>query len=202
MDLPYVLGVTGASAQPLAERTIQLLLEAGKTIHLVLSSGSYEVWASEKQIKIPKESSTQELFWRERLNTAKGTLICHKWNDMSASIASGSYKTKAMVIIPCSMGTIGRIANGISSNLIERSADVHIKENRPLIVCPRESPLSLIHLENLTTLAKSGARIIPPIPSWYSQPIDIEQMIDFIIVRLFDSLGENLKDINRWGDKS
>ena len=199
VELPYVLAVTGASAQPLAERTIQLLLEANKTVHLVLSKGSYEVWASERQIIIPSDKYAQENFWRNRLNTQKGNLICHSAHDLSASIASGSYKTKGMVIIPCSMGTVGRIASGISSNLIERSADVHIKESRPLIVCPRESPLSLIHLNNLTLLAKAGVKIFPPIPSWYSQPQNIEEIIDFIVVRLFDSLGEDLKEVRRWG---
>tara|TARA_B100000700_G_C14826082_1_gene752332 strand:+ start:181 stop:786 length:606 start_codon:yes stop_codon:yes gene_type:complete len=198
-ELPYVLGITGASAQPLAERTIQLLLESNKSVHLVLSKGSYEVWASEKQITIPSDTYAQQNFWRDRLKTQKGNLVCHGYHDLSASIASGSYKSKAMVIIPCSMGTVGRIASGISSNLIERAADVHIKENRPLIICPRESPLSLIHLNNLTLLAKAGVRIVPPIPSWYSQPENIDEMIDFIIVRLFDSLGEELKEVRRWG---
>ena len=103
-----------------------------------------------------------------------------------------------MVIVPCSMGTLGRIASGFSLDLIERCADVHLKENRPLIISPRESPFNLIHLENLNILARAGATIVPPIPAWYTNPKTIEDIIDFIVVRLFDSLGEDLENINRW----
>ncbi len=197
-NAPYVIAVTGASAQPLAERTLQLLLQNNHYVHLILSKGCYKVWESEKGIIIPQDMNQQEIHWRQYLKTQAGKLICHQWNNMAASIASGSFNTKAMIIIPCSMGTIGRIASGISSNLIERCADVHLKEHRPLLISPRESPFNIIHLRNLTTLSEAGARIIPPIPSWYSQPKTIEQMIDFIVARLFDSLEEELVTVKRW----
>ena len=193
-----VIGVTGASAQILAERSIDLLLQANYSVNLILSKGAYEVWNSENNIHIPLDSLKQEKFWRERLKNSNGKLTCHKWNENSASIASGSYKTKGMVILPCSMGTLGRIASGSSINLLERCADVHLKEGRPLIISPRESPFNLIHLRNMTTLCESGAKIVPCIPAWYSQPNDIDQMIDFMVVRLFDSLNLDLKEINRW----
>ena len=96
------------------------------------------------------------------------------------------------------MGTLGRIASGFSLGLIERCADVHLKENRPLIISPRESPFNLIHIENIKRLATAGALIVPPIPAWYTNPKTINDMIDFIVVRLFDSLGEDLDDIERW----
>ena len=96
------------------------------------------------------------------------------------------------------MGTIGRISSGYAQGLIERCADVHLKEKRPLIIAPRESPLNLIHLRNLTALTEAGASIIPPIPAWYSNPQSIDDLIDFIVVRLFDSLGEDLSIIKRW----
>ena len=198
MIAPIVIGVTGASAQILAERSIDLLLQANYSIHLILSKGAYEVWNSENNTHIPLDPLKQEKFWRERLNNFKGRITCHKWNENSASIASGSYKTNGMVIVPCSMGTLARIASGSSINLVERCADVHLKEGRPLIISPRESPFNLIHLRNMTTLCESGARIVPCIPSWYSQPKDIDEMIDFMVVRLFDSLNFDLKDINRW----
>ena len=194
----YVLAFTGASAQPLAEKSLQLLLEANKSVNLILSKGTYEVWKAEKNILIPLKLSEQEMFWRSRFKTKKGNLICHHWANLAANISSGSYKTKAMIIVPCSMGTVGRIASGVSSNLIERCADVHLKEKRPLIISPRESPLNLIHLKNLTLLSEAGATIVPPIPSWYSNPKTIEDIIDFLVVRLFDSLGEDLKIVNRW----
>ena len=195
---PYILAVTGASAQPLAERSLQLLLENDRYVHLIISQGAHELWKAEKGIVIPGDPSKQEIFWRNRLNVKTGKLDCHRWNDHSASIASGSYRTKGMAIIPCSMGTIGRICAGVSTTLIERCADVHLKENRPLLIAPREMPLSLIHLRNLTSLAEAGARIAAPIPAWYTKPSTIEEMIDFLVVRLFDGFGETLASINRW----
>ena len=193
-----VIAITGASAMQLGERSIQLLLENNKKIDLILSKGAYEVAKSERNINIPIEPKNQSYFWREKLNVQSGELTCYRWNVHSASIASGSHKTKGMVIVPCTMGTLGRIASGFSLGLIERCADVHLKENRPLIISPRESPFNLIHIENINRLAKAGALIVPPIPAWYSNPQTIEDIIDFIVVRLFDSLGEDLGKIKRW----
>ena len=193
-----VLAITGASAIQLGERSLKLLLENNRKVDLILSKGAYEVAKSERNLNIPIETKAQNIFWRERLNVHTGELICHRWNDHAASIASGSYKTKGMVIVPCSMGTLGRISSGFSLNLIERCADVHLKENRPLLISPRETPLNLIHIENMKRLALAGALIIPPIPAWYSNPKSIEDLIDFIVVRLFDSLGEDLRRIDRW----
>ncbi len=195
---PIVIAVTGASATPLAERSIQLLLKSNYNIHLIISKGAYEVWRSEFNLSIPLEPKAQESFWRDYLNTKSGKLTCHRWNNNAASIASGSFKTSAMFIIPCSMGTLGRIASGVSENLIERAADVHIKEGRKLILVPRETPLSLLHLRNLTLLAEAGVKIIPPIPAWYTKPTNLNEMIDFIIARIFDNLDMNIVDIKRW----
>ena len=193
-----VIAVTGASAMQIAERSIQVLLENNLFVDLVLSKGAYEVAKSERNINIPVEPIAQSEFWREKLKVSSGNLCCYRWNDHSASIASGSHKTKGMVIVPCSMGTLGRIASGFSLDLIERCADVHLKESRPLIISPRESPLNLIHIENIKRLATAGALIVPPIPAWYTNPQTIEDIIDFIVVRLFDSLGEDLNYIQRW----
>ena len=193
-----VLAITGASAIQLGERSIQLLLENNKNVDLILSKGAYEVAKSERNINIPVEPNSQVNFWRNKFNVESGELTCYRWNDHSASIASGSHKTKGMVIVPCSMGKLGRIASGFSLDLIERCADVHLKENRPLIISPRESPFNLIHIENLKRLSKAGALIVPPIPAWYTNPKTIDDIIDFIVVRLFDTLGEDLKNIKRW----
>ena len=193
-----VIAITGASAMQLGERTMQLLLENNKNVDLILSKGAYEVAKSERNINIPVEPTTQVDFWRNKLSVQAGVLNCFRWNDHSSSIASGSHKTKGMIIVPCSMGTLGRISSGFSLDLIERCADVHLKEKRPLIISPRESPFNLIHLENLIKLATAGATIVPPIPAWYTNPKTIEDIIDFICVRLLDSLGEDLDNINRW----
>jgi len=193
-----VIAITGASAMQLGERSIQLLLENNRAVDLILSKGAYEVAKSERNINIPVEPNAQSDYWINKLRVNSGKLTCYRWNDHSASIASGSHKTKGMVIVPCSMGTLGRIASGFSLDLIERCADVHLKENRPLIISPRESPLNLIHIDNLKRLATAGAQIVPPIPAWYTNPHTIEDMIDFIVNRLFDSLGEDLSCIKRW----
>ena len=193
-----VIAITGASAIQLGERTVQLLLENDKTVDLILSKGAYQVAKSERNINIPIESNSQTDFWRNKLNVQSGKLTCYRWNDHSASIASGSHKTKGMVIVPCSMGTLGRIASGFSLDLIERCADVHLKEKRPLIISPRESPFNLIHIENIKRLMEAGALIVPPMPAWYPNPQTIDDIIDFIVVRLLDSLGENLDNIKRW----
>ena len=193
-----VIAITGTSAMQIAERSIQLLLENNQSVDLILSKGAYEVAKSERSINIPVEPKAQCEFWRNKLDVKSGRLTCYRWNDHSASIASGSHKTKGMVIVPCSMGTLGRIASGFSLDLIERCADVHLKENRPLLISPRESPLNLIHIENLKRVAIAGALIVPPIQAWYTNPQTIEDIIDFIVVRLFDSLGEDLNCIKRW----
>ncbi len=193
-----VIAITGASAMQIGERAVQLMLENNKSVDLILSKGAYEVAKSERNINIPVEPNTQCEFWRNKLCVKSGRLKCYRWNNHSASIASGSHKTQGMLIVPCSMGTLGRIASGFSLDLIERCADVHLKENRPLIISPRESPLNLIHIDNIKRLATAGALIVPPIPAWYTNPTTIEDIIDFIVVRMFDSLGEEFKNIKRW----
>ena len=195
---PIVLAISGASAQPLAQRALQLLLEAGETVEVVTSKGAIGVWQAELGIRVPLEPRAQEAFWRDRTGMAGGQLRCHRWDDQSVGIASGSFRTKGMVILPASMGTVGRIASGVALDLVERAADVHLKECRPLVICPRETHWNLIHLRNLTTLAEAGARIAPPVPAWYHQPQSIEDMVDFLVIRVFDVLGYDLGNLNRW----
>ncbi len=196
--LPVVLAISGASAQPLAQRALQLLLQAGETVELVVSRGAIAVWQAELGLQVPADPSAQERFWRERTGSGTGRLLCRRWNDQAAAIASGSYRTRGMVILPASMGTVGRIANGVALDLVERAADVHLKEARPLVICPRETPWSLVHLRNLTALAEAGARIAPPVPAWYHQPVTLDDMVDFLVIRVFDLLGYDLAPLRRW----
>ena len=201
--IPYVIGISGASAQQLAERTLQWMLRRDLSVHVIVSRGAHGVWGAERSISVPVDPRHQERFWRDRLGVQDGQLICHRWDDQSAVVASGSVLTKGMVVVPCSMGTVGRLAAGLGGDLLERCADVHLKEGRPLVIAPREMPWNLLHLRNLTTLAEAGARIAPPIPAWYTQPESIDDMLDFLVMRLFDSLGESLTDQKRWeGPKS
>jgi 4-hydroxy-3-polyprenylbenzoate decarboxylase len=195
---PVVLGISGASGQPLAERALRLLLEADLAVELVTSRGALRVWQAELGIRVPLDPADQEAFWRRRSGCASGRLRCHRWDDQAAAIASGSFLTGGMVILPASMGCIGRIAAGVATDLIERAADVHLKEGRPLVIAPRELPWNLIHLRNLTALAEAGARIAPPVPAWYHQPRSLEEMVDFLVIRILDALGLQLGELRRW----
>jgi 4-hydroxy-3-polyprenylbenzoate decarboxylase len=195
---PVVLAVSGASAMPLAERALQLLLEAGEPVELIVSRGALAVWLAEQGLRIPAEPVSQAAFWRQRTGVSGGSLRCHRWNDQAAAIASGSFPTRGMVILPASMGTVGRIASGVALDLVERVADVHLKEGRPLVIAPREMPWNLVHLRNLTALAEAGARIAPPIPAWYHRPTSLEEMVDFLVIRVFDCLGYDLGALRRW----
>lgn len=198
-QLPIVIGVTGASGLIYAIRTIKFLLAADYSINLVASKATYSVWQAEQNIRMPSDPTGQEKFWREQAGEkSNGKLCCHVWQDVGANIASGSYRTQGMIIIPCSMGTVGKLAAGLSSDLLERAADVQLKEGGKLVLVPRETPLSLIHLRNLTTLAEAGARIVPAIPAWYHNPQTIEDLVDFVVARALDQFGLDCVPLKRW----
>ncbi|AFZ33962.1 3-octaprenyl-4-hydroxybenzoate carboxy-lyase [Stanieria cyanosphaera PCC 7437] len=199
MTKPLILGISGASGLIYAVRTLKFLLQADHQIELVASRATYMVWQAEQNIRMPTEPERQEEFWREQAEVSgRGKLICHHWGDVGANIASGSFRTLGMIIIPCSMSTVAKIAAGLSSDLLERAADVQIKESRPLVVVPRETPLSLIHLRNLTTLAEAGVKIVPAIPAWYHAPQTVEDLVDFVVARTLDQLDLDCVPLNRW----
>ena len=196
---PLILGVSGASGLIYAVRAIKYLLQADYAIELVASKSTYMVWQSEQNIRMPVEPIGQEQFWRQQAGVETlGKLCCHAWGDVGANIASGSFRTLGMIVIPCSMSTVAKLANGLSSDLLERAADVQLKEGRKLVVVPRETPFSLIHLRNLTTLAEAGARIVPAIPAWYHNPQTIEDLVDFVVARTLDQLDIDCIPIERW----
>ena len=198
-SLPITLGITGASGLIYAVRAVKYLLEAEIPIELVATKATSQVWKAEQGVQMPGEVEAQAAFWREQAEVPQqGTLRCHPWSDVGANIASGSFKTQGMVIIPCSMSTVGKLAAGLSSDLLERAADVQLKEGKPLVLVPRETPLSLIHLRNLVTLAEAGARIVPAIPAWYHQPQTILDLVDFVVARALDQLGLDCVPLNRW----
>jgi flavin prenyltransferase len=196
---PLILGVTGASGLIYAVRALKFLLKADWAIELVASKSTYMVWQAENNLRMPLEAVQQEQFWRQQAGVeTQGKLCCHPWGDVGANIASGSFRTAGMVIIPCSMSTIGKLAAGLSSDLLERAADVQLKEGRKLILVPRETPFSLIHLQNLTRLAEAGARIVPAIPAWYHHPQTIEDLVDFVVARTLDQVGIDCVPLKRW----
>ncbi len=177
---------------------------AGYPLDLVASRASYQVWRDECQTHMPSEPAHQADFWRQQagLEANYGSLTCHRWSDVGATIASGSFRTTGMIVIPCSMSTVAKLASGLSSDLLERAADVQLKEGRRLIVVPRETPFSLIHLRNLTTLAEAGVRIVPAIPAWYHQPQSILDLVDFVVARALDQLDIDTTLIKRWSGGS
>lgn len=195
---PLILGISGASGLIYAVRTLKFLLEADYAIELVASKSTYMVWHAEQNIRMPVEPERQEQFWREQTGAKMGKLRCHPWGDVGANIASGSFRALGMIVIPCSMSTVAKLAAGLSSDLLERAADVQLKEGRKLVIVPRETPFSLIHLRNLTTLAEAGARIVPAIPAWYHNPQTIEDLIDFVVARALDQFDIDCIPINRW----
>lgn len=199
MTKPLIIGISGASGLIYAVRTLKFLLEADYQIELVASKSTSLVWQAEQNISMPANSIQQEEFWRKQAGVAtKGKLYCHQWGDVGANIASGSFRTLGMMVIPCSMSTVAKLAAGLSSDLLERAADVQLKEGRKLVVVPRETPFSLIHLRNLTALAEAGARIVPAIPAWYHHPQTIEDLVDFVVARALDQLDIDCIPINRW----
>ena len=201
-SLPLILGVSGASGLIYAVRALKFLLEADYAIELVASKSTYEVWQSEQNIQMPANPIKQEQFWRQQTGVeTNGKLRCHLWGNIGANIASGSFRTLGMVVIPCSMNTVAKLAAGLSSDLLERSADVQLKEGRKLVIVPRETPFSLIHLRNLTTLAEAGARIVPAIPAWYHNPQTIEDLVDFVVARTLDQFDIDMP-IQRWQGRS
>ncbi|MEO0949546.1 MAG: flavin prenyltransferase UbiX, partial [Cyanobacteria bacterium J06641_5] len=172
---PLVLGISGASGLIYAVRALKYLLEGDLAVDVVASKGAAMVWQAEHGTRMPPEPVAQAQFWRAQAGVRdRGRLRCHRWGDVSARIASGSFKVAGMLVMPCSMSTVAKMAVGLGSDLLERAVDVQLKEGRPLVVVPRETPFSLVHLRNLTALAEAGARIVPAIPAWYHQPQTIE----------------------------
>ena len=179
-DRPVVVGVTGASGAVLAQHTIDALLQEGVPVIASASRAARMVWSQEMS-----ESFGAAM---ERWDDS-GAFTYHSPSELAAPIASGTFPTRGMVIVPCSMATAAAVANGLSDNLIRRAADVTIKERRPLVIVPRESPLSAIHLRNLTTLAEVGATIIPPEPAFYLGQQTIDDVAGFVAQRALVALG-------------
>jgi flavin prenyltransferase len=197
-----VLGITGASGAPYAVRLLEVLLGAGRTVHLSISPAAVEVMERELGRSVRLEAfDPRDLFEPLTASIRMEGLHYHHYRDFSAGIASGSFLTAGMVVCPCSMGSAAAIAHGISENLIHRAADVHLKERRKLVLVPRETPLGLVQLRNLTVLAEAGAVILPAMPAFYTKPRSVQEMIDFVVGRVCDQLGIEHELLQRWGDQ-
>lgn len=193
--MKILVAITGASGAIYGLRLVEELLAGGHAVTLVASDSGREVCRYETGVAVD-DVETLRRHW----GMSEAPLVLRGQNDLWAPEASGSAAPDAMVVAPCSMGTVGRIAAGISANLIERAADVMLKEARPLILLPRETPLSAIHLENLLRLSRAGARIVPAMPAFYHGPQTMDDLISFVVGKLLDQLGINHRLFKRWGD--
>ena len=195
------VALTGASGLQYGLRLIDCLLRADKTVWVLHSAASQVVAQEEMGLQLPGRPADLESWFQQQYPVKAGQLRVFGREQWSAPVASGTNPADAMVVCPCSMGTLAAIALGLSDNLIERAADVSIKEGRKLILVPRETPLSAIHLEHMLKLARLGTVILPPSPGFYHRPDSVEAMIDFVVARILDQLQIAHNLLPRWGDQ-
>lgn len=193
------LALTGASGMPYGIRLLEMLLREGKQVYLLYSKVAQIVAQQEMNLALPSSAKETEAFFNRLYQVPDGQLRVFGREEWFAPVASGSNPADAMVICPCTMGTMAAVAAGLSQNLIERAADVMLKEHRPLIIVPRETPFSVIHLENMLKLARSGAVILPANPGFYHHPQAVQDLVDFVAARILDHLGVKHDLIARWG---
>jgi 4-hydroxy-3-polyprenylbenzoate decarboxylase len=201
--LDLVVAITGASGAAYAARLLQVLVNAGRRVHVTVSPSATQVFQLELGLTLDlRNCDLSQLLTEQSASNneqPRGSLVYHHYQDFRAGIASGSFLTAGMVVCPCSMGTLASIANGLSTNLIHRAADVHLKERRKLILVPRETPLGSIQLENMKRLADVGAIILPAMPGFYHGPTTIQDLVDFVVGRICDQLGVPHELFKRWG---
>ncbi|MEY4667437.1 MAG: hypothetical protein RL518_136 [Pseudomonadota bacterium] len=190
----WVVGVTGASGVRYATRLLEVLPALVKEVHVVFSDAALRVLHDEEDLSVSPSNITLERL----TGTTASNVTFYNPRDIGARIASGSMMTTGMVVIPCSMATLGAIAHGIPTHLVHRAADVHMKEGRRLIVVPRETPLSPIHLENLLKLSRYGVRIVPAMPGFYHKPQSVQDMVDQFVMKVLDAMGVPNSLGSRW----
>jgi 4-hydroxy-3-polyprenylbenzoate decarboxylase len=202
MTSDLVVAMTGASGSAYGVRLVEVLLAAGRTVHLTLSPAAVEVFERElgRTLRLEEAGFDPCLFLgpaADRCDPRR--LRYHHHRNFQAGIASGSFLTAGMVVCPCSMGTLAAVAHGVSENLIHRAADVHLKERRKLVLVPRETPLGLVQLRNMVAAAEAGAVVLPAMPALYTRPRTVADMIDFVAGRVCDQLGVEHALLERWG---
>jgi len=195
-----VLAFTGASGALYGLRLLECLIRAECRVDLIFSKAALMVFAMETDLDLPSKPSELSKFFTARYQAKSDQIRVFGREDWMAPVASGSHTAKSMVVCPCTMGTLAAIANGLSDNLIERAADVMIKEGRQLILVPRETPFSAIHLENMLKLAQIGVSILAANPGFYYKPKTIEDIVDFVVARILDQLQVEHELMPRWGE--
>ena len=190
-----IVGITGASAGIYGVRLLEVLTQHEDIeVHLTISASGARAMSEELQIEI--DLNNFEL--KSLIGVSSPRVIYHHESDIAASIASGSFRTEGMIVVPCSMGSLAAIAGGISRNLIQRAADVCIKERRKLVLVPRETPLSSIHLENMLKLSRMGVCVLPAMPGFYHFPKNVDDLLNFVVTKILDQFGIDTKLIQRW----
>jgi 4-hydroxy-3-polyprenylbenzoate decarboxylase len=194
------LALTGASGMPYALRLLECLLQTGCRVYVLASQVAHITAKQELDLTLPARSQELQAFFEQRYQPQPGQLRVFGREEWFAPVASGSNPADAMVVCPCTMGTLAAIATGLSDNLIERAADVAIKEGRKLVLVPRETPFSTIHLENMLKLARSGVVILPANPGFYHHPQTVQDLVDFVVARVLDQLALPHRLMPRWGE--
>ena len=192
------LAMTGASGAQYGLRLLDCLVQANCQVQFLISDAARVVVETETELELPNDDNLED-FLTLNFDAEPGQIVVNSSRDWFSSVASGSASPSSMVICPASGGTLSAIACGASNNLIERAADVAIKEKRQLIVVPRETPLSEIHLENMLKLSRLGVTILPAMPGFYQNPENIEDLVDFVVARLLDHLGIEQTIMSKWG---
>ncbi len=201
-ETALALAMTGASGMPYGLRLLEMLLLAGETVYLMVSSPARMVLAEETDLKLPSRPAEIKAILEQRYQARPGQLHVYGKEEWSAPVASGSSVPRSMVVCPCTSGTLASIAGGASRNLIERAADVVLKEHRQLILVPREMPFSVLHLENMLRLARLGVVIMPPNPGFYHSPTTVQDLVDFVVARILDHLGVEQHLVRPWGSEA
>ena len=194
------LAMTGASGAQYGLRLLECLLAAGRPVHLMLSKPGQVVLGMETDERVPGRPADMERWFSQRFGAAPGQLQVYGPEEWTACVASGSGAPGSMVVCPCSMATLSAIATGASRSLIERAADVMLKERRTLVLVPRETPFSAIHLRNMLTVAEAGGLILPANPGFYHRPQTVGDLVDYVVARVLDHLGVDQSLMPRWGE--
>ena len=199
-DTPIILAMTGASGAAYGLRLLECLIKADRTVYFMVSKAAQLVLATETQLEIPARPAEMEEWFSLYYKAKPDQIKIFAREQWTAPVASGSHRASHMVICPCTTGTLSAVAHGSSDNLIERAADVMMKECRKLIMVVRETPFSTIHLENMLKLSQVGVTILPANPGFYYQPQTINELVDFIVARILDHIGIEHTLMPRWGD--
>jgi len=200
MNKTIAVAFTGASGMPYGVRLVECLIRAGVKVWLIYSQAAQIVAKQEMDLVLPAQPREAQRMFAEMFGAADEQLRVFGRDDWNAPLASGSNPPDAYVICPCTMGTLAEVAAGMARDLVTRGADVVLKEGRKLILVPRETPFSAIHLENMLKLTRAGAVILPPNPGFYHHPQDVQGVVDFVVARILDQLGVPHQLVARWGE--